>query len=599
MRNIAASGMLVLMLCSSAWSQAKPRVSEKPTITVVLPTTEALFEDLKMAFDLAGNPKEYRTLKETIEVFLVGVDPKEPSTIRVFSAGGELPYVLSVPVKNAGESKKLRANLWDLDVKTYDPPAPALLRGIPQAIVKKARGLALAKTTEYLMFNLYEGFMRFEAAAGQVHVGVGLEDVRHAKGGMPITALKGQDLLAVIDGANEPPAARLAAFAKARTEILGAIVKREKESETDFELRKSLAEHQVAEVERFFSESSKIELGWTTSAAEKNAKFALDLAAVANTTLEQSLKLLGETPDEFAGVTDIGTVLKLSINFPLDPMRQQHLQSVSTKARASAKARIDGNEKQTDDQKGVENDLAELGFDIVDDLGKLGVVNAFIRAWSNGDGTLTSVGGIKVPDGTKFVNILQKFAKHGAAAKLEEKVETEGDVEIHRLTLTDLHKDYPELLSDEGTIYIGTSANAAWFAAGDKTALIRLKGAIQEAKAAGPKAGPVVVDLKAQLLPWIEVYDKVETRKKPPAEPKKKTKEVAGDKKAQQTIGLLEDLHLSKVAIDAFKKGKDTLSISLTRVGDDVKLAGQLDTGLIRFVGMAAAKFVKENLGED
>lgn len=617
-RSVAASWILLLCLAPVALSlspiassQEKPAgAAAKPVITVVLPSVEKLNEDMKLAFDLAGDEKGFNTLKETMDVFIVGVDQTKPGGLRLYSSPTGLQYVVSLPVKNEKDFKEFLMNLWDLDLKSANPPAPALLPQVPAAIRAKLPGLKLGKN-ERLMFNLFDGFLRFEQVnpkEGQVHIGKQLADIRAVKGGMAVSDLKGHDVYATIDGTLETPEARKKSFEKAKSEILGALKKGEKEEETAFALRKSISEHQVAELERFFSESSAINFGWDTDNVQKMAKIAVELTAVPQTTLEQSVELIGQTPDEFAGVTAANAVLQASINFPLDPLRKARVEETSKLAREHLKARIDADEKKPAEQKATDKNLVDLVFDVVDGIGKMGIVNGFARTWKNDDGSLTSIGGVKVPDASAFVAILQKFAERGEAAKVELKVETEGDVELHRLTIPSLAQDYPELFAKDGSIYIGTGAGAFWFGTGEK-ALDRLKLAIQEVKTAGPKPGPAM-DGKVQLLPWIEVLDKVRARRPAAApkavvkEDKKDDKKKAGrdkdaDDKAERAKGILADLQLRKVALEAFKEGKDTLSMSLTREEKTVKVNMVLDEGIIRFVGKALSKFVKDNLADD
>src|SRR5262249_3010824 len=160
------------------------------------------------------------------------------------------------------------SNLWDLDLKTVPPPQPIQLPQVPLAKKKEADALKLTKY-ERLMFNLFDGFVRYEPPAagrpdGLALVGQQLADVRATAGPTPADLLKGQDLVVVIDGTDHTPAARREAFAKAKSEMLGALKKTDGEAEAAFALRKAVTEHQLAEVERFFADSSKISLGWTT-----------------------------------------------------------------------------------------------------------------------------------------------------------------------------------------------------------------------------------------------------------------------------------------------------------------------------------------------
>jgi hypothetical protein len=99
------------------------------------------------------------------------------------------------------------------------------------------------------------------------------------------------------------------------------------------------------------------------------------------------------------------------------------------------------------------------------------------------------------------------------------------------------------------------------------------------------------------------VLDKVRTRQQPPEPPKatkpadkKKTKDAAEKKDPK---GMLADLQLRKMAIDAFKQGHDALSLTLSRNDKSVNVDVQLDQGILLLVGKAASKLVKDNLGED
>jgi hypothetical protein len=71
---------------------------EKPSITVVFPSIDEVFKDLKLAFDLVEDSKGFTTLKETVETFLVGVDTTKAGGIRVYPTATGLQSVLSFPV---------------------------------------------------------------------------------------------------------------------------------------------------------------------------------------------------------------------------------------------------------------------------------------------------------------------------------------------------------------------------------------------------------------------------------------------------------------------------------------------------------------------
>src|SRR4029077_2039350 len=142
-----------------------------------------------------------------------------------------------------------------------------------------------------------QAFLSYES--GHVHLATKLEDVRLAKGGLPAELQKGHDLTVYIDGKSQTKEERKTAFDKAKQELVGAITKGESESEAVFEFRKAVTEHQLAEVERFFVEASQIHVGWNVSAADKHARLEIELEGLPETSLEQSVDILGTVPDDF------------------------------------------------------------------------------------------------------------------------------------------------------------------------------------------------------------------------------------------------------------------------------------------------------------
>ena len=580
---------------------ADEKPAAKPSITVVFPSIDEVFKDLKLAFDLVGDAKGFATLKDTIETFLVGVDTTKAGGIRTYATPTGLQSVLSFPIKNDPEFKKLISNLWDLDVKTAPAPSPQLIKQIPPGVTQKLAKLKLDKN-ERLMFKLFDGFLRYEP--GQVNLGKQIEDVRLAKGALPVEILKDRDLAIWIDGrAQRPRRTPKTSFEKAKTELIGAITKGESESDEAFAARKSLTEHQIAEFERFFVESSKILIGWTVSDVKKYAALDIDLEAIPGTDFEKSVDILGQTPDEFAGVSKKDAVFSLTLNFALDPLRQAFVKDIANRERTLLKKEITESEKRTPEEKAVDSDLIDLLCDVVEGTSKLGIANAFVRSWKNADSSLSTVAGGRIPPGlkTQFEKTLDKIASRNPNNKVEKKVETEGEIEIHKLSVPQLHTEIPEFVGAEGTIYVGLDDKTVWLASGDKS-LELLKAAIKDVKEAGPKPGPDL-ELIANLGPYIEVLNAYSSRHPKTATPAKKTTAAAKPEDAKKRVakveGLISEADLRKLALEAFKDGKDTVSLSIVREEKVVKLKLKFDEACIRFVGKVISKFVKENLEDE
>jgi len=593
-----------MLLCSWAILAAilaRPLVAsaDEPSIIVVLPSTDEVYKDFKLAFDLANDDKGYKTLKDTIDTFLVGVDMSKPAGIRIFATPADgLQSVVSFPVS---DFKKFLSNMWDLDVRTAPAPTPQLIRQIPPAIAQKAQKLKLAPN-ERMVFKLFDGFLSHEPGIQHVHMGKRIEEVRAAKGALPVNLVKGHDLAVKIDGKSQPPEKRKVAFAKVKAELLAAITRGEHETETTFAVRKAISEHQIAELERFFVEASQILVGWNVSETEKSAELNLDLEALPGTELAKSVLLVGQGPDEFAGVTKSDTVFSLSVNLALDDLRKDFVKSSVKLERALVKQEIADHETLSAEQKAVDGDLADIFFDLLEGTGELGVANGFVRTWKGSGSSLITVAGGKIPKGQKpkIEKILDNLASRGAESKVEKKVDTEGEIEIHKMTLPRFHDLLPELTGADGVVYVALSEETGWLSAGDNS-LDRLKKAIQEAAAAGPKPGPDV-DLTMNIAPYVGVLDNYRKRK-PATEPakietpKKKGAAKATDKKSVQA--LISPADLRAIALETFGQGQDVMTFSMHREGEVVKLHAKYDEGLIRFVGKVMSKFVKENLEDE
>jgi hypothetical protein len=70
-------------------------------------------------------------------------------------------------------------------------------------------------------------------------------------------------------------------------------------------------------------------------------------------------------------------------------------------------------------------------------------------------------------------------------------------------------------------------------------------------------------------------------------------------KKTKKVEALISSADLRKLALEAFKEGKDTVTLSIHREEKLVKVKLKFDEGCIRFAGKVMSKFVKENLEDE
>lgn len=554
--GVAAALAMFLSIGRGAVAQAPSAAAPaNPTITVVLSSSQELLDDLKFVIETLGQEKDrYKTLEETLTVFMEGVDRAGPVALRSFLSNGNLIHVLSVPINDPKTLKMFLDNLNALDIKS-----------------KPVAG----KPNLYQMSKLFVGWLHYIPNIKTAHLSDDQVVVLNLAAGVPANLLNGRDAIAVLDNSAQPPADRQQAFKKVKENLI-AIKPGEKEDPADFEIRKLALENQLVELERFFVEASKVSAGWTLSAAKKQAVIDLNLAALPKTSLAESIDILAKTPDHFAAVGKDETIASGSVNFAIDALRKQHLQASAKLWRPRMKQKIDANMKLTDDQKEVRRTFVDLGLDMLDGVLAEGVFNGFVRVQQNAkDSSFTTIGAVRVPDGKALEATLAKLKD-----RIKLNAETVHEVAIHTVSVPDMKKDFPEFFGGEPVIYLGTSKNALWYATGTD-ALDKLKAAIsqvQQAPAAAP--GPSLLDFTMKVGPWAEFDDKHPS----PLEEKLSDKEKKNIRE------------MRKLGIDAMKAGNDTLSIKLERDGDEVKLHLQFDEGLLRAAGKVIGKGIKDNL---
>src|SRR5262249_8971591 len=157
------------------------------------------------------------------------------------------------------------------------------------------------------------------------------------------------------------------------------------------------------------------------------------------------------------------------------------------------------------EEKKTDGDIVDLAFDVVDGFKDLGIINGCLRSWSNNDGTLTTVAGGRMPEGAgeKIEATREKLGAPGQQKKDAIKFQTKGDLDLHKLTVADLQKEFPEFIGKEGEVFVGVNDKTLWLASGNES-LAKLKVAIGQAKDAGAKPGPQV-DLFLNFGPFVEL----------------------------------------------------------------------------------------------
>lgn len=349
-RRIALCWLTIVLPSIVAFAQEAPP-PHAPQIHGALLSSDELVADLKFLTELAPDgAKGWKLLKPTLDTFLDGIDMPRPIILDelMVTAGAEMR--LHFPVKDPPGKplgQKFLANLDGFGIKS------------------KRRGAGVfelgggAKATQGAVFS---GFLRvltppisYASIATQlVYLPANLADPTKGKVIASLLAKKYDVGMIVVNDkqAVADQQARNKDFQKVKENLMAGLKKEPDEFDEDFELRKGFLSHNLAELERFVSESAELTFGWMLDAPKREARLDMDLTAIADSALAVSAKLLGSAPGTFAGVPrSANAILSGRINFPLDELRKSNVSGSIVLLRASANKHIDAAKDKTPEQK--------------------------------------------------------------------------------------------------------------------------------------------------------------------------------------------------------------------------------------------------------
>jgi hypothetical protein len=532
-----------------------------PTAYVVLPGSDDLTSDAHYLLDLTSptEQKQWPILKDYFDVFLFGVDHKQPTRVGVVFGEKADRYVWSVPVANFAKFKK------DVVAAIITPR----IKAINANLYKLGSGRP----------GDFNGFML--NATPYVHIGETKADVTEIPGDPRslLQPLVAKNYLAALELENKQTDAAAQAkrhelFQITRKQSLDGLKKDKGEKPEDFELRKKALEIQLGEAEWIFAECQQAHMGLAVDRKAGTGKLDLELTPIAGTPLAQSVDQLQTKPSHFANIEKSAEpILSIRLNHPLSEVRKKTASAMATLAKDRLKVRTDASEKLSADQKEAMKQIIDQSFALVEASFQAGLADGFIDVHKGSSGKNVLLAASWTPDGTKINEILALFPKAHAGENVKMNVAEESGVAIHSVELTE---ETPHFLNFIGqtTLYVGAAKEAVWVAAGEG-ALDSLKAAIKKAAQPAPAGaektpfGEFVVRLK----PWAEEIA---------TEPSKKK----GDDKYR------------KMLLSSFEGGDDTLAGTVKR--QDNKIVGEItmQKGILRFAGKAASDFSRENLDE-
>lgn len=554
-------GLLILGFSRSA-------IAEEPLenrIVIMQSSADGMIQDLEyMIKDLARQGKTWREyIEPNLEIFLDGVDTKKPIRVDIHfdEEQGEF-YRICFPYTN------LKDFLNNIDAS-----------GITSEL--KAKNL-------YQLGDAFSGWLKtefnyaiFVPETKKGSVSGTVED--------PLIALKplidaGYDTSMLMMHDKAGMKQRRLNFETIEKNVLPGIKKKSTESLDEFQLRKVLAENQLATFKQFYVEIKYLEAGWTTNIEKNEGTGALTLSALEGTELDGALKQIAESKSRFVNIPESKDfAVSGRLVFPIIKSRQLQYQTLYNALLPVLLSKIEKKEDLSAEQKKATKSATEKIITMLIQGLDLGVVDGFVEMKrANQDdpkSTYELIAGIRANKGDDAKEIIKLLPQVDDSIQVKMNVETVGDLQIHEIIFSkSLLPISNSIFGLPCKVHVATSDNLLAIAIGDN-ANAWLKETLELINKSEEKPVIEFVKFKAHLKPFA---DSIGER-----EPSKDLKEPA------KTI--------REKFIEAFDETKyespDDYFEMIDKLEDgQVKGSMKIEPGLFRFFGLLVADFAKNNL---
>jgi hypothetical protein len=391
-------------------------------------------------------------------------------------------------------------------------------------------------------------------------------------------------------------ATRRTNFQELRKQLEAGLAFRRNEDKNEFALRKLSLLQNLAEAERFVVEADEVLIGWTTTQAtteqpgKGHAEFTI--SALPDTSLFKSTQILASKHSYFANVElHDKPAVQGKINFGVDELRAEHLKEFYKTVRPVLEARIDKrpNLKEAE-QKKAAREAAGILLDMLTEGVGLGVADLFVDMHAAGDGKHTLTCGVRTADGKKVDELMKLLPKVNAGFDVKTDIQKIGEnVSVHSVTIPPGREAaFQKLFPGEKLIYVATSKDAVWGAAG-VNAIEELTAAIEQAVKPAPEAiDPRVLYYTANSARMVDLLDVVRPERQKIDESLSKDEQA----RLRQTEKDLE--RIRKLAAEATANCEAVFSGEIKKAGDKVEGNILISECVLKFIGSAIADFAKD-----
>lgn len=524
-------------------------------ITFAITSADSLLVDLEfMVKDLAKKRREWNdNIRPNIELFLEGVDPAKPVRIDLFFDEKLAEYYR--PFFPVSSLKSFRDNLDALGV-TSKPMAQDLFR----------------------LESAFEGQMRL--IKENYSVFAPQEQLQIIPATLPEPRIQIKELIAPrydagvkIDNDPNGIQRRRNSLKKVISNAMDEVKKKSTESPEEYDLRRLLARNQLTKVENLYAEIAFLQAGWVTDVEGREGRGDFQLRAIPGTPLASGLEKILSLKSRFAAVPPTEKFVATGrLQIPLTPQRQERLASTYQAYRPVINQRIDNNQELDAFQKKASKQAVAKTLELLEKGFQLGMVDAFMEMRKGSKPDLQeAIGGIQLVDGQEVEEILKLLPEVYSRYVVKMNVASEGKFQIHEINLEDRVPSMLEsLFGVPCKVTVATSENLLLVGFGDNAGPWLLDTARLLNSQTEPSPLPNCLEFKGHMEPFARALNTLEPNKDRP--------------------------ELRGMLVQAFSQGDDYLEMSNTYVDGELRGQIRVETGLLRFLGLAVAKFAEENL---
>ncbi len=560
---------LLFCLCwQTAFADEKKEPAEKPLenrVTIMQSSADGLIADLEyMVKTLARQSKTWRDyIEPNLEIFLDGVDTKKPIRVDIYYDEnlGDF-YRLSFPYSNF---KDFRNNIDASGITSKE----------------KATGL-------YHLSDGYDGWMRtkfnYAIFVPEEKKEYASKDVANPLDDLQPLIKAGFDTAVLIDHDQAGMQQRKKNFVEIKKNVLAGIKKKSTESVAEYELRKLLAENQLAEMEQYYVELKHLEAGWITDSEKNEGRGSLKLSALEGTELAGALKQITEAKSKFVEVAESKDfVISGRLFFQIVKSRQERYKALYQALLPVLSKKIEKSDQHSADQKKAAQSALEKVIAMLRHELELGYIDGFVEMRrSKGDdpqSTHELIAAMRTIKGKDAEEIIKLLPDINDAFEVKMDVETAGELHIHEIALNkSLLPMVDSLFGTPCKIHLATSDEMLAISVGQnaKKWLVETLTLINKAEA---KPVPEFVRFKGHVKPFVVALSKRKEKKELP-ESVKATREK-----------LIEAFDEKK-----FKQAHDYIEMIDKMVDGQVEGTMKIEPGLFRFLGLLIAEGAKNNL---